>query len=354
LPFPRSVCLHHHAGNDKTDGKETNMRLDRRSLLAGSATLLAAAPATMLTPRSASAQAWPSRSISILVPFVAGGPSDIIARTIAGKMQLGQTVVAENRPGANGAVAAQMLSRAAPDGHTFLVGSIGVFAINKALRGVSAIGYDPETFSPITLAVTTPNVLCVHPSAPARTVAEFVAWLKANPGRFGYSTSGVGASDHLTTELFKQRTSTDITHIPYQGGAAATTDLIAGNVHATFQNMPTIHAHVMGGRLRALAVTAPERHPQMPDVPTMAEQGFDDFNVTSWQAMMGPANLPLPIRDRVAEEARKVLLAPDSKERLTRMGFDVVATGPEDYRAFQAAEVARWTAVVKAAKIEAA
>lgn len=320
------------------------MPIQRRALLAGSIALPFATPAR--------GQTWPSRTITILVPFVAGGPSDIIARTIAAKMQLGQTVVAENRPGANGAVAAQMLARAAPDGHTFLVGSIGVFAINKALRG-PALGYDPETFTPITLAVTTPNVLVVHPSAPARNVAEFVAWLKANPGRFGYSTSGVGASDHLTMELFKQRTGTDITHIPYQGGAAAATDLIAGNVHATFQNMPTIHAHVMAGRLRALAVTAPQRHPQMPDVPTMAEQGFDDFNVTSWQAMMGPPNLPLPIRDRVAEEARRALLDPESKERLVRMGFDVVASSPEEFRAFQAAEVARWTEVVRAARIEA-
>jgi tripartite-type tricarboxylate transporter receptor subunit TctC len=321
------------------------MHLDRRALLAGSATLLAA--------HRAHAQGWPSRPVTILVPFVAGGPSDIIARTIAAKMQLGQTVLAENRPGANGAVAGQMLARAQPDGYSFLVGSIGVFAINKALRG-AAIGYDPELFTPITLAVTTPNVLVVHPSTPARTVAEFTAWLKANPGKFGYSTSGVGASDHLTMELFKQRTGTDITHIPYQGGAAAATDLIAGNVHATFQNMPTIHAHVMAGRLRALAVTAPTRHPQMPDVPTMAEAGFADFNVTSWQAMMGPANLPAPIRDRVAEEARKALRAPDSTERLTRMGFDVVASTPEEFRAFQAAEVKRWTEVVKAAKIEAA
>lgn len=321
------------------------MHLDRRALLAGSATLLAA--------HRGHAQGWPSRPVTILVPFVAGGPSDIIARTIAAKMQLGQTVLAENRPGANGAVAGQMLARAQPDGYSFLVGSIGVFAINKALRG-AAIGYDPELFTPITLAVTTPNVLVVHPSTPARTVAEFTAWLKANPGKFGYSTSGVGASDHLTMELFKQRTGTDITHIPYQGGAAAATDLIAGNVHATFQNMPTIHAHVMAGRLRALAVTAPARHPQMPDVPTMGEAGFADFNVTSWQAMMGPANLPAPIRDRVAEEARKALRAPDSTERLTRMGFDVVASTPEEFRAFQAAEVKRWTEVVKAAKIEAA
>ncbi len=315
--------------------------------------LLGTAAAATLPAGLARAQAWPSRPITIFVPFVAGGPSDIIARVIAAKMQLGQTVVAENRPGANGAVAGQLLARAQPDGYAFLVGSIGVFAINKALRG-AAIGYDPERFTPITLAVTTPNVLCVHPSSPARDLASFTAWLKANPGKFGYSTSGVGASDHLTMELFKQRTDTDITHIPYQGGAAATTDLIAGNVHATFQNMPTIHAHVAGGRLRALAVTAPERHPQMPDVPTMAEAGFADFNVTSWQAMMGPANLPTPIRDRVAEEARKALRAPDSAERLTRMGFDVVASTPEEFRTFQAAEVKRWTEVVKAAKIEAA
>lgn len=322
------------------------MTIARRSLIGASAALLAAGPAR--------AQGWsPTRNVTILVPFVAGGPSDIIARVIAAKMQLGQTVVAENRPGANGAVAGQLLARAQPDGYTFLVGSIGVFAINKALRG-AAIGYDPEAFTPITLAVTTPNVLTVNPSSPARTVPEFIAWLKANAGKFGYSTSGVGASDHLTMELFKQRTGTDITHIPYQGGAAATTDLLAGNVHATFQNMPTVHAHVTAGRLRALAVTAAERHPQMPDVPTMAEQGITDFNVTSWQAMMGPANLPAPIRDRVAAEARRALMDAEAKDRLVKMGFDVVATSPEEFRAFQAAEVARWTAVVKAAKIEAA
>jgi len=192
------------------------MIVARRSLLAAAAGVLAAGPPVR-------AQSWPTRPVTILVPFVAGGPSDIIARVIAAKMTLGQSVVAENRPGANGAVAAQMLARAAPDGYTFLVGSIGVFAINKALRGL-ALGYDPETFTPITLTVTTPNVLVVNPSAPVRTVAEFVAWLKANPGKFGYSTSGVGASDHLTMELFKQRTGTDITHIPYQGGAAAATD----------------------------------------------------------------------------------------------------------------------------------
>jgi tripartite-type tricarboxylate transporter receptor subunit TctC len=321
------------------------MTIRRRALLAGSGALLAAGDVR--------AQAWPARPITVLVPFVAGGPSDIIARVISAKMQLGQTVIAENRPGANGTVAAQLLARAAPDGYTFLVGSIGVFAINKALRG-RALGYDPETFTPITLAVTTPNVLCVNPASPPRTLDEFTAWLKANPGKFGYSTSGVGASDHLTMELFKQRTGTDINHIPYQGGAAATTDLIAGNVQATFQNMPTIHAHVTGGRLRALAVTAPERHPQLPDVPTMAEQGMPNFDVTSWQAMMAPPNLPGAIRERVAEEARKALLDPESKERLVRMGFDVVATSPDEYRAFQQAEVARWTAVVQMAKIEAA
>ncbi|WP_144186504.1 Bug family tripartite tricarboxylate transporter substrate binding protein [Elioraea rosea] len=326
------------------------MMIRRRSLLAGTA---GAGAAALLAP-SARAQAWsPTRPVTVLVPFVAGGPSDIIARVIAAKMQLGQPVVAENRPGANGSVAGQMLARAQPDGYAFLVGSIGVFAINKALRGAS-IGYDPEAFTPITLAVTTPNVLTVHPSSPAKNLQEFVAWLKANPGKFGYSTSGVGASDHLTMELFKQRTGTDITHIPYQGGAAAATDLIAGNVHATFQNMPTIHAHVANGRMRALAVTAPERHPQMPDVPTMAEQGMADFNVTSWQAMMGPANLPANIRDRVAAEARKALMDPEAKDRLTKMGFDVVATTPEALKAFQADEVRRWTEVVRTAKIEAA
>lgn len=313
---------------------------------------LLAAGAALLPGLAARAQGFPSRPITVLVPFVAGGPSDIVARAIALKLgqTLGQPVVAENKPGANGAVAARLLQRAAPDGHTLLVGSIGVFAINQALR--PDVGYDALTdFEPLMLAVTTPNVLAVHPSVPAKTVPELVAWLKASPGKASYSTSGVGSSDHLTMELFKLRTGTDIVHAPYQGGAAAATDLIAGNVQVTFQNMPTVSGHIQGGRIRALAITAEKRHPTLPDVPTMKEAGIDDFIVTSWQAAHAPKGTPEPILATLNTEMVKAMRAPDVSQRMEQIGFTVEASTREAYRAFQQAEVARWKQVIDQAGI---
>jgi tripartite-type tricarboxylate transporter receptor subunit TctC len=319
-------------------------------------TLLGTLAATPLLPALAHAQApWPSRPVTILVPFVAGGPSDIIARTLANRMAqaLGQPVVAENRPGANGEVAARQVMRAPADGHMLFVGSIGVFAINAALR--PNLGYDPlRDLSPVTLAVTTPNVLVVNAEkVPARTLPEVIAWLKANGGRASYSTSGVGSSDHLTMELFKQRTGTDVTHVPYQGGAAAATDLIAGNVQLSFQNLGTVAAHIQGGRLRAIMLTSAVRSPVLPDVPTAAEAGLPDFVVTSWQALMAPAGVPQPVMAKVHEAAVAALRHPDSVQRLNAIGFDVVANSPEEYRAFQEAEIGRWREVVRTANIRA-
>jgi tripartite-type tricarboxylate transporter receptor subunit TctC len=323
-------------------------------------TLLTSLAATPLLPGLARAQGgtaapWPNRPVTILVPFVAGGPSDIIARTIANRMaqSVGQPVVAENRPGANGEVAARQVMRAPADGHMLFVGSIGVFAINAALR--PNLGYDPiRDLSPVTLAVTTPNVLVVNAEkVPARTLAEVVAWLKANGGSASYSTSGVGSSDHLTMELFKQRTGTEVTHIPYQGGAAAATDLIAGNVQLSFQNLGTVATHIQGGRLRAIMLTSATRSPVLPDVPTAAEAGLPDFVVTSWQALMAPAGVPQPILAKVHEAAVAALKHPESVQRLGAIGFDVVANSPEEYRSFQQAEIARWREVVRSANIRA-
>ena len=318
--------------------------------------LLAALAATPLLPRLVHAQAdWPTRPVTVLVPFVAGGPSDIVARTIANRMAqtIGQPVVAENRPGANGEVAARQVVRSAPDGHTLFVGSIGVFAINAALR--PNLGYDPvRDLTPITLAVTTPNVLVVNAErVPVRTLPELVDWLKRNRGRTSYSTSGVGSSDHLTMELFKQRTGTDPEHVPYNGGAAAATDLIAGNVQLSFQNLGTVAGHIQGGRLRAIAVTSAERNRILPDVPTAIEQGLPDFVVTSWQAAMAPTGMPAPLLARVHAAVVAALRHPENVQRLNAIGFDVVANSPEEYRAFQEAEIARWRGVVQAANIRA-
>lgn len=317
-------------------------------------TLLATLAATPLLPGAARAQAeWPTRPVQIVVPFVAGGPSDIVARSIGARMAqtIGQAVVAENRPGANGEVAARQVVRAAPDGHTLFVGSIGVFAINTALR--PTLGYDPiRELTPITLAVTTPNVLVVNPErVPVRTLAELVEWLRRNAGRSSYSTSGVGSSDHLTMELFKQRTGTDPVHVPYGGGAAAATDLIAGNVQLSFQNLGTVAGHIAGGRLRAIAVTSAERNRLLPEVPTAIEQGLAEFVVTSWQAVMAPAGMAPALLARVHAAVVEALRHPETTQRLNGIGFDVVANSPAEYRAFQEAEIARWRQVVQTANI---
>jgi tripartite-type tricarboxylate transporter receptor subunit TctC len=331
--------------------------MHRRTLLKGAAV---APLASSVLIAGAHAQgggqaAWPNRPVTILVPFVAGGPSDIVARAIANRMSqvIGQPVVAENRAGANGEVAGRALARAEPDGHTLLVGSIGVFAINAALR--PDLGYDPvKEFAPVTLAVTTPNVLVVNPDkVPVRTTAELVQWLKSNGGKASYSTSGVGSSDQMTTELFKQRTGTDVAHVPYRGGAAAATDLIAGNVQMSFQNLPTVSGHIQGGRLRALMVTDSKRHPTLPDVPTAAEAGLEDFVVTSWQAVMAPAGLPQPLLAKLSGAVTEALRHPEVRPQLERIGFDVVANSPDEYGAFQRAEIARWREVIQRAGIKA-
>ena len=320
--------------------------LNRRTLLA--------APA--LLPMAAQSQSdWPQRPLTMLVPFVAGGPSDITARLIAGRMGglVGQPVVAENRPGANGAVAAQALARAAPDGHTLMTGSIGVFAINKALR--PNLPYDPiRDFAPLTLAVTTPNVLVINPQrVPATDFAGTLTWLAANGAQASYSTSGVGSSEHLTMELFKLRTGREATHIPYQGGAAAATALIGGDVQLTFQNLGTVSQHIAGGRLRAVMVTSAARNPIIPDVPTATELGLQDFVVTSWQAVMAPVGVPAPILARLEAACIQSLRHPESVQRLAQIGLDVVASSAADYRRFQEAELVRWRAVVESANIRA-
>ncbi len=314
-----------------------------------------AAPLLVLSPTARAQAEWPQRPVTMLAPFVAGGPSDIVERVVAGRMgqTIGQPVAAENRPGANGAVAAQLLARSAPDGHTLMVGSIGVYAINVALR--SSLGYDPvRDLSPVTLAVTTPNVLVVNPQHIGATdIAGVVEWLRRNGARASCSTSGVGSSDQLTMELFKLRTQTEATHIAYQGGAAAATALIGGDVHLSFQNLGTVAGHIAGGRLRAIAVTSRERSLVAPDLRTAIEQGLADFEVTSWQAVMAPAGVQGPLLARVHAAVAEALTHAESRARLEQIGLSVVANRPEDYAALQRAEIARWSEVVRAANIRA-
>src|SRR6478752_5031659 len=250
----------------------------------------------------AAAQTFPSKPVRVVIPFVAGGPSDTVGRAIGSKFQefLGQPAVVENKPGANGAIAAEFVAKSDPDGYTILVGSIGVFSINAALY--SDLRYDPvRDFAPITLAVTNPNVLITKLDFAPRSVKELVEYAKKNPGKVSYGSSGTGSSDHLTSELFKQMSGTFGVHIPYRGGAAVITDLLGGQIEASFQNLGNVVTNVKAGKIRALAVTGRTRAPQLPDVPTMAESGYPELIVTSWQAAAAPARTPREIVARLNE-----------------------------------------------------
>ena len=302
----------------------------------------------------AHAQPYPSRPIKILVPFTAGGSSDMVARAIGAKLPdslPGATIVVENRPGANGSIAAELLAKSPADGYTLLVGSIGTFAINVALN--PKLTYHPlRDFDLVTVAVRNPNILIATPKFPANTLAELIAHMKKNPGRTSMVSSGTGSSDHLSAELLWQRTGTTGIHVPYKGGSAAMTDLIGGAVDASFQNLGAASGHIKGGRLKALAVTSDKRSPVFPDVPTMAEAGVSGFEVYSWQAVAAPKGLPKDVYAKINAAVIAALQAPDTKARFDAQGFDVVANTPEQFGEFLKGEIARWTQVVNTAGIK--
>jgi tripartite-type tricarboxylate transporter receptor subunit TctC len=314
----------------------------------------AAAIAAAAAGAIASAQSYPAKPIRIVIPFVPGGPSDTVGRAIGAKFQeyLGQPAIVENRPGANGAIAAEFVAKSDPDGYALLVGSIGVFSINAALY--KDLRYHPvRDFAPITLAVTTPNVLVTKLEFAPHSVQALVDYVKKNPGKISYASSGTGSSDHLTAELFKQMTGTFGVHIPYRGGAAVVTDLLGGQVEASFQNLGNVATQIRAGKIRALAVTANSRAAALPDVPTMAEAGYPGLIVTSWQAAAAPAKTPREVIARLNDAAVKALRSPDVRDRLTAIGFDVVASTPEEFGQFMKDEIERWTRVVQRGGIKA-
>ena len=302
----------------------------------------------LLCCTAAGAQTFPSKPIRVVIPFVAGGSSDIVGRAIAAKFQelLGQPGVVENRPGANGAIAAEFVAKADPDGYTILVGSIGVFSINAAL--FKDLRYHPvRDFAPVTLAVTTPNVLITKPGLAAASMKDVVDFAKKNPGKLSYCSSGTGSSDHLTAELLNQVAGISVVHVPYKGGAACQTDIMGGQVDISFQNLGAVTNYIRGNRMKALAVTAKGRHPQLPNVPTTAEGGFPDLVVTSWQAAAVAAKTPREIVARLNDAAVRALRSRDVQERMGQIGFDVVASTPEEFGRFMKEEVDRWTEVVR-------
>jgi tripartite-type tricarboxylate transporter receptor subunit TctC len=303
-------------------------------------------------PLCAFAAEYPERNITVIVPFPAGGASDMTARLVVPKLaeSLKQSVIIDNRAGANGALGAVAVKQAPADGYTLLVGSIGVFAINPAL--FKDLRYDPQKdFDLLTLLVRTPNVLVASPDFPANNVGELIEHLKKNPGKITFASSGTGSSDHLTAALFWQKTGTDGIHVPYRGGGPAINDLIAGHTNVSFQNLGAIAQQVQGGRLKALAVTSDKRTATLPDVPTMAEAGVKDLEVYSWQAAAAPKGLPPAVKTKLEAEFMASANSPDVKAKFEAVGFDVVASNAEQFARFLADETARWKLVIETGKI---
>jgi len=296
--------------------------------------------------------AYPEKPVTIVVPFPAGGSTDMVARAIAPKLQqsLGQPFVIDNRAGATGAIGATAVKNAAPDGHTILVASIGVYAVNPFIQ--KNLQYDPvKDLDPITVAVRAPNVLVANPAFPANSVAELIALLKKTPDKITFATSGAGSSDHLTAALFWQKTGTIGVHVPYKGGAPAITDLLAGHVDVSFQNINAVIAHIKAGKLKALAVTGDKRSPLLPQVPTLAEAGVREVDVFSWQAIAAPKGLPADVKQKLHAAIVAALNDPDNRKRMEDVGFEIVANTPAEMAAFQAQELARWKQVIEVGKI---
>uniref|UniRef100_UPI002FDF1B36 Bug family tripartite tricarboxylate transporter substrate binding protein n=1 Tax=Noviherbaspirillum sp. TaxID=1926288 RepID=UPI002FDF1B36 len=310
----------------------------------GIATLTTFAAAT-----GAHAAGYPEKPITAVVPFPPGGSTDAIARAIAPKMQatLGQPIVVENKPGATGAIGAGFVKNAPADGYTFMVASIGVYSVNPVLQ--KKLTYDPsKDFDLLTVAVRAPNVLVATPNFPANSLQDLVAYLKKNPDKVSFASSGAGSSDHLTAALFWQKTATRGVHVPYKGGAPAITDLIGGHADVSFQNINVVVGHIKTGKLKALAITGDKRSTLLPDVPTLNEAGIKEVDVYSWQGVAAPKGLPKDVKAKLHGAVTGALNDPELKKKLTEQGFEIVANSPEEFTKFQAQELARWKNVIEA------
>jgi tripartite-type tricarboxylate transporter receptor subunit TctC len=318
-------------------------------------TLVAPLTLPALTPFAARAQApaFPSKPLTIVVPATPGGILDLSSRLIAGELakRIGQPVTVDNKAGGGQVIGMQTMLRAEPDGHSMVMGSIGPNAANYAI--FQKLPYGPGDFAPVAHVVSMPNVLLVHPSVPANTVAELVALAKAKPGGLSIASSGTATSSHLAGEMLKMRAGIDLVHVPYKGAAPALTDLLGGQVNVMVDNLVTALPHVNAGRLRALAVTTAQRAAELPTVPTVAESGYPGFEVVVWVGLLTSSKVPGPIVERLHSEITQVLAMPDVRRRLAEMGGASMPMSTAQFGAFIAAETEKWGAVVRQAGIRA-
>jgi tripartite-type tricarboxylate transporter receptor subunit TctC len=302
----------------------------------------------LLAAGLAQAQGFPSKPVQLVVPAAAGGTVDILSRALSARLAdgLGQPVIVENRPGAGTNVGMEAVVRSAPDGHMILVGGVPV-ATNRILY--SKLAFDPSTdLTPVTLLVTSSNVLVVNPSLPVNSVKELIEYARARPGQLNFGSPATGSTPHLAGELFNHLAGVRMVHVPYKGAAQGLNDLIGGRLQLSFDNIPPTVPHVRAGKLRALAVTARNRHAAFPDLPTVAEAGLPGFDVSAWFGLLVRAGTPPETVRRLESEAAKALKAPDVRERLTQLGFQIDGRGAADYAAFIRSEAERWTPIIRA------
>src|SRR5580765_6143162 len=297
---------------------------------------------------AAHAEVYPAKPIRMIVAYPPGGGTDIVGRTIAQKLgeTLGQSVVVENRGGASGNIGPEIAARAAPDGYTVLMGNVAPNAINVSL--FKNLPFDPVAdFAPVSLVASTPNILVVHPSTPARTVKEVVALARSRPGTLNFASAGVGSSSHLAGELFRILAGADIVHVPYKGAGPAMVDVLSGQVQLYFATLPAALPHVKSGKLAAVAVTSARRSPALPDLPTVAESGVPGYEASTWYGVLAPARAPAGAVERLHGDIVRILAQPEFRERLQAQGFDPVGSSPEEFRAFIRSEIAKWGKVVR-------
>ena len=313
---------------------------------------IAAAAVALALALAASAQApsaYPSRPVKLVIPFPPGGPLDIVGRAIAQKLSeaWGQSVVVDNRPGAGGNIGADVVAKSAPDGYTILMGALSTHAVNPSLY--AKMPYDAiADFAPITLVAVTPNVLVVNATLPVNSAKQFIAYAKANSGKLAFGSGSNGSAGHLAGELFKVDTGTDITHIPYKGGAPATQALLAGDTQFMFDNLANAMPQVKAGKLKALAVTTAERSKLAPDLPTMAEAGLPGFNISTWFGLFAPAGTPKEIIAKWNAEVAKILNSQEMRDKLIAQGAEPSPTTPEQFAAFVKSEIPKYAKIIKA------
>lgn len=322
---------------------------DKRIVFAAALAIAGSAAASPLL-----AQDYPSKAIRMIVAYPPGGGTDTVGRLMAQSLaeRLGQNVVVDNRGGATGNIGTELAAKSAPDGYTLLMGNVAPNAINVSL--FDKLPFDPvKDFAPITLVAVTPNILVVHPSLPVKTVKDLIALAKSRPGALNYPSAGVGSSSHLAGALLDILAHTSMTHVPFKGGGPAMIATISGEVQLMFATMPAALPHVRTGKVRPVAVTTEKRSLAMPDLPTIAESGVKGYEAATWYGLLAPAATPRAVIDRVHGEAVKILAAPESRKRLTDLGFEPVGNTPAQFAAYIKSEIAKWGKVIRAGGIRA-